>query len=80
MPFPLPIDPYFRKEIVWMWIQDVSDRLPLEDIQSAKESWKIALEIYLSLPAGQGSDDIETALSLLRVKLDNLTYETNENN
>jgi hypothetical protein len=80
MPFPLPIDPYFRKEIVWMWIQDVSDRLQLEGIQSAEESWKIALEIYLSLPAGQGSDDIETALSLLRVKLDNLTYETNENN
>ena len=80
MPFPLPLDPYFRKEIVFMWICDIQDRLKIGDIEGAQQSWKTALEIYLSLPAGEGSDSLETQLSGMRVKLDSLTYETNENN
>jgi hypothetical protein len=80
MPFPLPLDPYFRKEIVWMWIYDITDRLKLDDLAGAEASWKTAREIYLSLPAGYGSEHIEKALVDERVKLDNVTNATNENN
>jgi hypothetical protein len=80
MAFPLPLDPFFRKEIVFMWICDIEDRLKLEDFEGAKQSWKTAQEIYLSLRPGEGSESIEKQLFDARVKLDNLTYETNENN
>ena len=69
MPFPLPIDPRYRKEIVWAWIEDISDRLE-EDLLGAETSWKIAREIYLSLPPGEGDEEIESALWQARVKLD----------
>jgi hypothetical protein len=80
MSFPLPLDPFFRKEIVFMWICDIGDRLKLKDLEGAKQSWKTAREIYLSLPPGEGSESIEKQLVDARVKLDNLTYETNANN
>jgi hypothetical protein len=79
MPFPLPLDPAYRKEIVWAWIGDIMDRLEF-GVSEAQVSWKIAQEIYLSLPPGCGCEEIESALFLARVKLDNLTHETNENN
>ena len=79
MPFPLPLDPAYRKEIVWAWIGDVADRLE-SDINGANTSWKIAQEIYLSLPPGNGDDKIESALFKARVKLDNTYLTTNENN
>jgi hypothetical protein len=63
-----------------MWICDIEDRLKLEDLEGAKQSWKTAQEIYLSLRPGEGSESIEKQLFDARVKLDNLTYETNENN
>lgn len=69
MPFPLPLDPFFRKEIVQMWICDVSDRLRLGDKPGAEQSWKIANEIYLSLGPGEGSKSIEEQLVKARVKL-----------
>jgi len=69
MPFPLPIDPRYRKEIVRAWIGDISDRLE-EDLLGAETSWKIAREIYLSLPPGEGDEEIESALWQARVKLD----------
>ena len=65
MPFPLPLDP--------------ADRLEF-GLSEAEVSWKIAQEIYLTLPPGCGCEEIESALFLARVKLDNLTYTTNENN
>ena len=71
MPFPLPLDPAYRKEIVWAWIRDVADRLE-SDVNGANTSWKIAQEIYLSLPPGNGDDKIESALFQARVKLDDL--------
>jgi hypothetical protein len=71
MPFPLPLDPAYRKEIVWAWIGDVADRLE-SDVNGANTSWKIAQEIYLSLPPGNGDDKIESALFQARVKLDDL--------
>ena len=79
MPFPLPLDPAYRKEIVWAWIGDIADRLEF-GLSEAEVSWKIAQEIYLTLPPGCGCEEIESALFLARVKLDNLTYTTNENN
>jgi hypothetical protein len=78
--FPLPLDPLFRKEIVNIWILDIGDRLKIGDGEGANQSWKIAQEIYLSLPPGNGDDKIESALFQARVKLDNTTLTTNENN
>jgi hypothetical protein len=69
MPFPLPLDPDFRKEVVRMWIADIGDRLKEGDEEGAKQSWKIAREIYLSLPPGNGDEEIESALFQARVKL-----------
>jgi hypothetical protein len=69
MPFPLPLDPDYRKGLVRDWIQDVADRIE-KDIDSANLSWKIANDIYLSLPPGKGSEELESALMLSRVKLD----------
>lgn len=69
MPLPLPRDPQFRKEIVWAWIGDITDRIE-DDIPGADISWKIANEIYLSLPPGNGDEEIENALFLARVKID----------
>ena len=80
MAFPLPIDPFFRKEIVHIWILDIEDRLKLGDVEGASQSWKIAQEIYLSLPPGNGDEKIESALFQARVKLDSTKFTTNENN
>jgi hypothetical protein len=80
MPFPLPLDPVFRKEIAWIWIHDIGDRLKLNDVEGANASWKIANEIYLSLPPGNGDQTIEDQLFQKRVKLDNTLHPTNENN
>ena len=74
MPFPLPLDPVFRKEIVNMWILDIGDRIKLGDVEGANQSWKIANEIYLSLPPGEGDAEIESALALAGVKISKLTY------
>ena len=73
MPFPLPIDPDFRKEVVSMWMDDVDDRLELGDIEDAEVSWKIANSIYLHLPPGEGTLEIEARLFGQRVKLTKLT-------
>ena len=73
MPFPLPLDPDFRKEVVSMWMDDVEDRLELGDIEDAEVSWKIANAIYLNLPPGEGTLEIEARLFGQRVKLTKLT-------
>ena len=73
MPFPLPIDPDFRKEVVSMWMDDVDDRLVLGNIEDAEVSWKIANSIYLHLPPGEGTLEIEARLFRQRVKLTKLT-------
>lgn len=69
MPFPLPIDPDFRKEVVRMWITDVDDRIEIKDFEGAAQSWKTANQIYLSLPAGFGDMALEEELMQSRVKL-----------
>jgi hypothetical protein len=79
MAFPLPADPAYRKLIVTFWLDDIDDRLKINRVQDAEKSWKIANEIYLSLPPGNGDPGIEDWIYQQRVKLDNITYETNAN-
>ena len=69
MAFPLPADPEYRRLIVLFWIDDIDDRLAINQVQDAEKSWKIAQDIYLSLPPGEGTEEIESALMLARVKL-----------
>ena len=70
MPFPLPIDPKFRREVVSFWLDDVEDRLALGESEDAEVSWKIASAIYLHLPPGEGTLETEARIFSLRVKLD----------
>jgi hypothetical protein len=80
MALPLPADPDFRKVCVGFWLDDVDDRLDMGRSDDAEISWKEANAIYLSLPAGSGDPELEDRLYSQRVKLNNLTYITNENN
>lgn len=73
MPFPLPLDPEFRKEVACSWIIDVYDRIDMEDYGKAEESLKIAEGILLSLPPGTGSPALEDFLTDARVKLEQST-------
>ena len=69
MPFPLPMDPNFRKEVVSLWMDDVEDRLSRGSLEDAETSWLIANAIYLKLPPGEGCLETEARLFGLRVKL-----------
>jgi len=80
MPFPLPIDSEFRKEVVRLWLTDIDDRIGYGHIGDAENSWRTANEIYLSLPPGNGDEDIENALFQARVKLDKLSLRNYEDN
>ena len=80
MALPLPIDPDFRKICVGFWLDDVDDRIEIGDTEGAELSWKEANNLYLSLPMGCGDTNLEEAIFKKRVKIDNLTYATNENN
>lgn len=80
MAFPLPADPDFRKTCVEFWLDDVDDRIQLGRFGDAEFSWKEANAIYLSLPAGYGDLELENRIFRQRVKLDNLSTLTNENN
>lgn len=72
MPFPLPLDPDFRLEVVSSWIDDVLDRIDLNDYFGAEESLKVANRLLLSLPPGKGCENIEGRLMEVRVKLESL--------
>ena len=74
MAFPIPVDPEFKRLVVSDWLDDFEDRL-----SDAEYSWRTANELYLSLPPGEGSDELERRLVEARVKLDNLSLLTNEN-
>jgi hypothetical protein len=80
MSLPLPIDPDFRKAVIGFWLDDVDDRLNDNHYQDAEISWKQANSLYLSLPAGTGDLSLEDRIYEKRVKLDNITHITNENN
>jgi len=73
MPFPLPEDPAYRKLVVTFWLDDVDDRLSANRLQDAEKSWKIANDIYLSLPPGEGNLDLEDWIFKQRVKIDKIT-------
>ena len=79
MAFPLPECPEYRKLVVTFWLDDIDDRLKANRLQDAEISWKIANDIYLSLPPGNGDPDIENWLFQQRVKLDNISQATNAN-
>lgn len=80
MAFPLPECPDFRKLVVTFWLDDIDDRLETNRTRDAETSWKVANEIYQSLPPGHGDIDLEDRIFLQRVKLDNFSHPTNENN
>jgi len=80
MAFPLPKDPDFRKVCVEFWLDEIDDRLEMNQPENAELAWKEANGIYLSLAPGTGDPSLEERIFQQRVKLDNLTYTTNENN
>lgn len=69
MPFPLPLNSDFRRQLILDWLLDVEDRLPA-DTEGAEISWRNANSIYLSLGAGEGDETLEDKLAQTRVKLD----------
>jgi len=73
MPFPLPQCPEYRKLVVTFWLSDVEDRLASNQVPAAEKSWKIANEIYLSLPPGEGDSNLETWLFKQRGKINQIT-------
>ena len=77
MPFPLPEDTEYRKLVVTFWLDDIDDRLKTNAVPDAEKSWKIANDIYLSLPPGEGDLEIETWLFNQRGKIDQITSHQN---
>ena len=73
MPFPMPIDPEFRMEVILAWLQDVDDRLEVGRIDDAEKSWKEAVGLYLKLGPGEYNSDVDKLIVDARVKLNNLT-------
>ena len=71
--FPLPLCLEYRKLLVTDWLVDVDDRLKINAVQDAEKSWKIANDIYLSLPPGEGDPEIEDWLFKQRGKIDKIT-------
>jgi hypothetical protein len=51
----------------------VDDRLSANRLQDAEKSWKIANDIYLSLPPGEGDLELEDWIFKQRVKIDKIT-------
>ena len=80
MAFPLPADPDFRKVCVGFWLDEIDDRIEMNQLENAELAWKEANGIYLSLPAGCGDMNLEDRIYEQRVKIDNLSQITNENN
>jgi hypothetical protein len=80
MSFPLPRDTDFIKEVVGFWLDDVDDRIQINQFKDAEHSWRTANDLYLTLPAGCGDMDLEDRIYEKRVKLDNIYHSTNENN
>jgi hypothetical protein len=72
MAFPLPLDPEFRRETIDFWLTDVEDRLELGNPEDAEVSWKIANALYLNLPPGEGTLELEARIYGQRVKLSKL--------
>lgn len=80
MAFPMPECPAYRRLLVTFWLDDIDDRLKINRLEDAEESWKIANQIYLSLPPGEGDLEIEDWLFAQRVKLDNCSHKNNADN
>jgi hypothetical protein len=72
--FPLSLCPEYRKFLVAAWLDDIDDRLASNQVSDAEKSWKIANEIYLSLPPGEGNSNLETWLFKQQGKINQITY------
>jgi hypothetical protein len=70
MPFPLPIDPEFRKIVIEDWLQDADDRIGMGDVGGAKISLRNAHDLILSLPAGGVDLSLEQRYLDRRVKIE----------
>ena len=70
MPFPIPLDPVFRKELIEAWVEDVLYRIEIGDIANGLKSWQIAVSMVNSLPPGCSDGSLEKELHDIRVKLD----------
>lgn len=79
MPFPLPKDPDFIKEVVKSWLIDVGDRTEIGDIAGAELSLRTAKVLYLSLPPGCGDSDIEVEIVRVGVSLEQHSNKPNAN-
>jgi hypothetical protein len=72
VPFPFPLDPTFRLEVIDSWLDDVEDRIELGDPEGAEGSLRTAEAIYLRLPPGEGCLATEQKIIEKRVKLGHL--------
>lgn len=70
MPFPLPIDPDFRLEIISIWIDDAEDRLDQGESNDANISLNIARVLYLDLPPGYYDEALENRIVTIQGKID----------
>ena len=77
MPFPLPLDPDHRLEVIKMWLDDVDDRLEIGAEEDAALSYAIARNIYLKLPGGFYDQDLEDRMISTQGKM-NQTHSTNQ--
>lgn len=76
MAFPMPLDPFYRKEIILSWLDDVGDRLDMDDPEAANLSLKTAEALYLGLPPGSGCFLIEERILQSRVKIEQHSPKT----
>lgn len=70
MPFPLPICPEFRVDLAHSWLDDVDDRLELNDVPGAEASWREAAYLVIKMEPGCCPSTLEDRLVEYRVKLD----------
>lgn len=70
MAFPLPIDPAFRIATAESWLDDVDDRLELDDVSGAELSWREAAYLVIKMEPGCCPRELEDRLVEYRVKLD----------
>ena len=70
MPFPLPVDPYHRIQIIQWWLEDVDERLELGLVDDAVISFRIARDLYLKLQGNAFSQELEDSVIATQGKID----------
>jgi hypothetical protein len=72
MGFPLPICPEFRITVIESWLDDIDDRLELNDLPGAEASWREATYLLIKMEPGTCPKSLEDRVIDYRVKLDKL--------